>query len=626
MSKKARISQRTRERCLLTEIAPYETPMLFSNWGSYNYCRGLSGQLHPNFLKTLFSPTKLSIPFKYRIKKDAVSFRTLSLVHPHHSKAIVDFYQHYDVTIIRACKRSPVSLRAPHHVAKFYLVGKGAASESEGVEEITAETAYASSYFAYSRYSHLHKFFDSDDFTELEKKFSLMCHLDVTKCFPSLYTHSISWAVRGKTRTKKGLVGKQPPKKTFDAAFDELLQGLNYRETHGIPIGPELCRIFAEVILQKVDACVIERVAEDELRLGEQYWYYRYIDDYYLFYNEEATRTSFVRALSQELEVFKLYLNDDKSHATPRPFISALSVRKLEICQFIDDLAGRREELDSHASSREIDKLRALTRHRDTPFSGVSTYLLSALAKQIRILFAKPPKELFNPLYVLLDLAFHAFRMDIRVATSFKIAGILLDVMEHLGSLAPSDRAKVTDKLVFELRGAFESAIFQGSSLECMNVLIANAPFSQKYPLPVVLLEKCVAQLRSQLNDEYSEGERLSYFEIVSLLYYCGNEARYRTVRGMVYDDAKSAITAHDPREYSETAHLLLDLVSCPILSDSQKDSLIHAAMSHENKQPVQQQVAQFRNYVSKQSWYFNWSQHDNLRLHLKKKQLLLAY
>ena len=37
---KARINQKTKERCLLTEIAPYETPTLFSNWGSYrNLCK-----------------------------------------------------------------------------------------------------------------------------------------------------------------------------------------------------------------------------------------------------------------------------------------------------------------------------------------------------------------------------------------------------------------------------------------------------------------------------------------------------------------------------------------------------------------------------------------------------------
>jgi hypothetical protein len=156
-------------------------------------------------LRKLFTAGKLSIPFKYRIKKDGVSTRTLSLIHPHHSKAIVEFYQKYDVTIIRACRRSPLSLRSPHRIAKFFTLGKATTKSEKEVEDITEETAYASSYFAYNRYSHLHKFFNSDDFTELEKKFSMMSHLDIAKFFPSLYTHSISWAIRGKTKTKKHL-------------------------------------------------------------------------------------------------------------------------------------------------------------------------------------------------------------------------------------------------------------------------------------------------------------------------------------------------------------------------------------------------------------------------------------
>ena len=204
---KAKINQRTKERCLLTEITPYETPTLFSNWGSYNYILRLSETQQPTYLKKLFSCGSASVPFKYRISKDGVSTRTLSLVHPNSSYDIVAFYTKYDIAIIRACRRSPLSLRAPHHIAKFYTDGKGVEVEDKQVEDITEQTAHASSYFAYSRFSHLHKFFESDDFTELEKRYSQMRHLDISKFFPSLYTHSISWAARGKIRTKNQRFG-----------------------------------------------------------------------------------------------------------------------------------------------------------------------------------------------------------------------------------------------------------------------------------------------------------------------------------------------------------------------------------------------------------------------------------
>lgn len=138
---KARINQRAKARCLLTEIAPYETPTLFSNWGSYNYVRQLKEIQQPAYLKKLFSCDGASVPFKYRIKKDGIATRTLSLVHPNNSGEVVEFYRKYDIAIIRACKRSQLSLRAPHHVAKFYTHGTGVKQEDRQVEDITEDTA-----------------------------------------------------------------------------------------------------------------------------------------------------------------------------------------------------------------------------------------------------------------------------------------------------------------------------------------------------------------------------------------------------------------------------------------------------------------------------------------------------
>jgi len=663
---KSRINQKTKERCLLTEVAPYETPTLFSNWGSYNYLLSINkSTLQPALLKKLYSSThrSVSVPFKFKIKKDGLSTRTLSLVHPSNSEKIVTFYEKYDIAILRACKRSQISLRAPHHVAKFYTSSKGIYNEDKDVEDITAETAYASSYFTYSRFSHLHKFFDSDEYSELEKRFSLMRHLDIAKFFPSLYTHSVSWAVRGKTRTKSQRFGKDRQNnkiafQAFDIAFDDLLQQLNYNETHGIPIGPELCRIFSEVILQKVDSTLITKLKQTSLELGKDYWCYRYIDDYFVFFNVENTYIQFFKTLSEELEKFKLYLNIDKTRAATRPFISPVSIRKLEISSYLKELFNRRSELRPKSSSNEVNKLRALIKDEEVLFSGVSIFLLSALLKQIRKLYKPEPtgvpqKKLFDALFVYLDLVFHAFQMDIRVATSFKITAIVLEVTKNLDRLPLFEQAKLMDKIVSEMRSALESALFQGSSVECLNLLIAHALFSDKYPLHPNVIDGCIKRFKQQHDDEYSDRnrKRLTYFEIVSLVYYFRNVQTYQNLKTTVLADAKQAISEFDPCEYAETAHLLLDLTSCPFIQNAEKDELIRAAMLHENKNIVTSDIGHFRNFVSNHSWYFNWipsasktttqlsdDEHDDnnpsfdlerhrmLHTHLIKKQLLLPY
>lgn len=45
-----------------------------------------------------------------------------------------------------------------------------------------------------------------------------------------------------------------PLKESFGSKFDSLMQRMNYNETNGILIGPEVSRIFSEIILQAVDA------------------------------------------------------------------------------------------------------------------------------------------------------------------------------------------------------------------------------------------------------------------------------------------------------------------------------------------------------------------------------------
>jgi hypothetical protein len=246
--------------------------------------------------------------------------------------------------------------------------------------------------------------------------------------------------------------------------------------------------------------------------------------------------------------------------------------------------------------------------------------------------------------------------MDIRVATSFKITAIILEVTQNLNRLPLPDQAKLMDKIVFEMRRAFESALFQGSSIECMNLLIASAIFSDKFPLAPALIEDCINRLRDQHDDEYSirNRKRMAYFEIVTLIYYFRDNQAYKNLKASLLAEAKEAIAAFNPCEYSETAHLLLDLTSCPFLEKAEKDELIDAAMRQEleqNQKLTAPDIACFRNFVSKHSWYFNWTpaapvatkavpetegdepnpnfnleRHEMLQTHLLKKQLLLAY
>jgi hypothetical protein len=73
---------------------------------------------------------------------------------------------------------------------------------------------------------------------------------DITRFYPSIYTHSITWAAYGKEKVKAKL-------KLFEGSLadrlDILVRACNRNQTVGIPIGPETSRILAEIVSSRID-------------------------------------------------------------------------------------------------------------------------------------------------------------------------------------------------------------------------------------------------------------------------------------------------------------------------------------------------------------------------------------
>ena len=95
----------------------------------------------------------------------------------------------------------------------------------------------------------------------------LLC-ADILQCYPSVYTHSLAWAVEGKMRAKQHrhdltLIGNRLDRRTM-----ELQDG----QTRGIPIGPDTSRVLAELILTAVD-----KKLEDQIGRTAGF---RAVDDY----------------------------------------------------------------------------------------------------------------------------------------------------------------------------------------------------------------------------------------------------------------------------------------------------------------------------------------------------------
>jgi hypothetical protein len=85
----------------------------------------------------------------------------------------------------------------------------------------------------------------------LEATADWLVRTDISRFYPTIYTHSISWAAYGKERVKSNLRLYQG---SLADRLDLLIRSCNRNQTIGIPIGPETSRIIAEVISSRIDS------------------------------------------------------------------------------------------------------------------------------------------------------------------------------------------------------------------------------------------------------------------------------------------------------------------------------------------------------------------------------------
>ncbi|MEQ1666051.1 MAG: antiviral reverse transcriptase Drt3b, partial [Bdellovibrionales bacterium] len=327
MRKRNRIKRNDYNRVIITETLPFETPVIFSNDGLYNQI--VSYESAQDIQKTLIKvfvfgedhPKAINstTPYLYKVRKNSLEYRRLALLHPFSQWQIKGFYQKYEQLILHYCSRSPASIRSPRKIAgSFYNKSswENINQYKNGSVTLTSLDKYVKhtpSFFAYHGYDRLYKFFNSLDYFSLEKQFSVLMTLDVSKCFDSIYTHSLSWAVKDKEFTKSNVSVSS----TFAQEFDRVIRHGNHNETNGIPIGPEASRIFAEILFQEIDRLTIAKLKD--FKFGDHYTFRRYVDDVFIYAENEQMATKVYEVYADVLVAFNLHANTAKSAIYKRP-------------------------------------------------------------------------------------------------------------------------------------------------------------------------------------------------------------------------------------------------------------------------------------------------------------------
>lgn len=655
--KPVKINRRDFARVLITETLPYETPIIFSNDGLYDQVKaiGTLDPIHEAFLKFLLIGTekvpRATVPLAYKIRKNSREFRRLFLLHPRAQWRMKEFYEKYEALILYHCSASPASIRAPHKVAgSFYKKSSWEnlhKYKNDAVSTLTLDeqTKHSPSFFTYRHFDRLYKFFDSEDFFDLEKKYELMWTLDVSKCFDSIYTHSLSWAVKDKSFTKKfkGIKG------TFAEEFDRLMMFCNHDETNGIVIGPEMSRIFAEIILQCVDTEVIERLknGRESYQFGRDFAFRRYVDDVYIFAKKVDVATAVYECYADALTGYNLQTNTAKSTRSERPFISNKSRLIHEISRetnaflekFLTKESGVRTLIphrirDPWALTRSfVASIRALCSHNEVHYDELSSYLVAVLSERVKSViggvdsiedeFAQ--KDYLNAILVLLEIIYFLYAVSPSVSGSYKLcSSILLSIRfakQHLPNGYPTLAQRVyelTYTHLAEERSSNARSVKGFLPLETLNLLLAVRELGDAYLLP----EEIVSSLFE------SEQAELSYFQIMCCLFYAGGSKAHKSLqeRAITAIETKLADLS-DLAVNTEKAYLLLDVLCCPHIADSKKRLLVKSAYksAFSITQPLKAEITSFLSGLSGKNWQVSWTGVDLLSM-LEKKELKQVY
>lgn len=650
----------SKDRVILSDVLPFEIPITYSNRHFYNFLvhnkikviTSSSGSkkiiwqeknaVIGEILKLLFGfrndkivlnneieisdRTDLKkIPFNYKISHKENDFRDLTIIHPKNQLDIIEFYENYRDIILYYSNISHFSIRKPSKTAK-YIYQKPKKNKKEFGNEVDekndteSKTTYENlkNYFQIKKYSNIHKFYESYLFHQCEKKYNNLYKFDISKCFDSIYTHSLAWALLNKEIVKDTLPDVNS---TFAGTFDQLMQNLNYGETNGIIIGSEFSRIFAELILQQIDKCVYNELFKQGIIHKRDYEVFRYVDDYFLFYNDEGIKETILSLYKLELRKYKLYLNDSKAKLYDRPIITELSIAKQKLSDLLNrDLAFKISEYDNSivvgesnieelekdddqegmesrqkiyvSSNKLITRFKTIIKETNVEYKDILNYVLASIDKKVEKLIltydesennTQKQKTYTEAFLQILDVTFFLYSVTPRVNSTIKLCMVVDKISSFINrnnkdnseTFSFDNKHRIFKKIADEITQVLNKTKYsEHIQVETLYLLVALRELGREYRLDIKLLCKYFNITTDNLDEKKLKISSLNYFSITVLFFYIKDADRYKYLRYelMKYvTDVFKTEGRENIKKKAELVFLLFDMISCPYLNNNTK-------------------------------------------------------
>jgi hypothetical protein len=243
---------------------------------SWNDTKSRLGRTNPKLLEKY--EKKTSVCVLYSLPKRNFTRRNIEIPNPfHHSilcKTICDHWNEIDAF----CKKSVISMSRPVINEK----GTRAAIPLKTFDIFKQECLMAS----------------------YDKMYELKT--DISWFYPTLYTHTIAWALHEKKVAKKN--------KSLDLLGNKLdydIRNCKNGQTTGIPIGPDTSHIIAEIVSCGIDILLLKELGSIK---G-----YRFYDDVYFYFSSREEAEKGLKTLQYILTDFQLSINEEKTGITKFP-------------------------------------------------------------------------------------------------------------------------------------------------------------------------------------------------------------------------------------------------------------------------------------------------------------------
>ena len=225
----------------------------------------------------------------------------------------------------------------------------------------------------------------------MSMRYSVMANTDISNCYSSIYTHTISWALY----TKKVAKLKRNDDTLIGNIIDKDIRQMRNGQTNGIPQGSVLMDFIAEIVLGYCDELLTNKLQSLDVK---DYIILRYRDDYRIFCNNSVELELILKSLSEVLLDMNFKLNVSKTYETRN--IVTKSIKEDKISRFM--MQDYLNKLSLQKRLFMIDKF-----GKDFPNSGSLIVLLNDVFKEKVNNIKRRPNSFDQVISIIVDIMYN---------------------------------------------------------------------------------------------------------------------------------------------------------------------------------------------------------------------------